>query len=91
MHEPTATIYPFDAAAFKARVSRDLIGSEQTITAPITDKLRDALTPGFLAEFDPAEAEQAGAFEETALDEEDAFASSCDAPPHTARTVPPQE
>lgn len=43
-----------------------------------TEKLRDALTPRFAAEFDPDEAARAGAFPEDALREADALASSDD-------------
>ena len=39
-------------------------------------KLRDANVPGFIAELDPAEAEQAGAFEEDALSEQEALESA---------------
>ncbi|WP_236025866.1 protein TraD [Geomonas azotofigens] len=46
--------------------------------ATLRDKLADALTPGFQAELDPEEAEQAGAFHETALTEEDAAGSTDD-------------
>ena len=42
-------------------------------------KLSDAMTPGFITEFDPAEAEAAGAFEEHALTEADALQSTGDA------------
>jgi hypothetical protein len=42
------------------------------------EKLRDALTPGFAAEFDPDEAERAGAFAEDALSEKDALGSTDD-------------
>ncbi|WP_347990331.1 conjugal transfer protein TraD [Methylomonas sp. AM2-LC] len=42
------------------------------------EKLLDAQTPGFEVEFDPAEAEQAGAFEEDALSEADAKESVID-------------
>lgn len=41
------------------------------------EKLADAETPSFAAEFDPDEAAEAGAFVENALSEEDA-AASCD-------------
>lgn len=41
-------------------------------------KLIDAMTPGFQAEFDPAEAEAAGAFREDALSEADALTSTHD-------------
>ena len=43
------------------------------------EKLADAGTPGFQAEFDPAEADAAGAFQEDALSEADALASTHDA------------
>lgn len=45
----------------------------------VRQKLLDALTPGFQAEFDPDEADVAGAFVEDALSEEDAAESSIDA------------
>ena len=41
-------------------------------------KLADAMTPGFQAEFDPVEAEVAGAFQESALSEVDAIDSTHD-------------
>ncbi|MDD4616391.1 MAG: conjugal transfer protein TraD [Alphaproteobacteria bacterium] len=44
----------------------------------IKEKLRDTQTPGFMAEFDPDEAEEAGAFEEDALSVEDAKESTVD-------------
>ncbi len=44
----------------------------------ISDKLADALTPGYQAEFDPDEAERAGAFIEDALTEQDAAESGDD-------------
>jgi len=44
----------------------------------LQEKLIDALTPGFQAEFDPAEAETAGAFVEDAMSESDALASAED-------------
>lgn len=46
--------------------------------AALREKLADALTPGYQAEFDPEEAERAGAFREDALDELDAAGSSDD-------------
>ncbi|PKL74948.1 MAG: conjugal transfer protein TraD [Candidatus Melainabacteria bacterium HGW-Melainabacteria-1] len=42
------------------------------------EKLADALTPGFQPEFDPDEAEHAGAFVEDALSEADAIDSNPD-------------
>lgn len=44
----------------------------------VHEKLEDVLTPGYQVEFDPAEAEQAGAFAEDALSEQDAAASAQD-------------
>jgi hypothetical protein len=44
--------------------------------AALRDNLTDILTPGYAAEFDPDEAEQAGAFEEDAVSLQDA-AESC--------------
>ena len=44
----------------------------------LKEKLLDAQTPGFEVEFDPAEAEQAGAFQEDALSESDALDSTID-------------
>lgn len=44
----------------------------------IHDKLNDALTPGYQAEFDPEEAQRAGAFAEDALSEADAAESAID-------------
>lgn len=49
----------------------------------ITQKLVDAQTPGFQAEFDPDEAELLGAFKEDALSETDAQESSIDQPEST--------
>lgn len=46
----------------------------------VTQKLVDAQTPGFQAEFDPEEAELLGAFREDALSETDALDSSIDQP-----------
>lgn len=47
-------------------------------TLLIAEKLDDALTPGYQVEFDPGEAEEAGAFREDALSEEDAAESNID-------------
>jgi hypothetical protein len=48
-------------------------------TDALIEKLSDAeRSPGFAAEFDPDEADMAGAFEEDALSEADALASSVD-------------
>lgn len=47
-------------------------------TEALREKLTDAQTPGYQAEFDPEEAERAGAFVEDALSEEDAADSNAD-------------
>ena len=44
----------------------------------IVEKLNDAMNPGFEAQFDPDEAERAGAFSEDALSEADALESTID-------------
>jgi len=44
----------------------------------IASKLTDAMTPGYQAEFDPEEAERAGAFVEDAISEQDASESDAD-------------
>ena len=46
-----------------------------TATEALREKLADAQTPGYQAEFDPDEADRAGAFAEDALSEGDALAS----------------
>ena len=51
------------------RVTRDPV---------ISNDIRDLLTPGVQVEVDPEEAERLGAFEETALSEEDAWDSNAD-------------
>jgi hypothetical protein len=55
------------------------IDKETDVADALNEKLSDAETsPGFEVEFDPEEAEQAGAFEEDALSEIDALESSVD-------------
>ena len=51
---------------------------ETTENSIVDEKLVDALTPGYQVEFDPEEAEEAGAFKEDALNEEDAAESNID-------------
>lgn len=50
----------------------------EALAAIVREKFIDANTPGFIVEFDPEEAEYAGAFIEDALSEEDALASVYD-------------
>lgn len=52
---------------------------------PVREKLSDAMTPGWEVEFDPDEAERAGAFVEDALGEAEAADSSTDLPDVEAR------
>ncbi len=54
-----------------------LVGNEPSKEV-IAEKLLDAQIPGFIAEFDPDEAEQVGAFTEDALSEQDALESDID-------------
>ena len=53
----------------------------------LREKLLDAMTPGYQAEFDPDEAEQVGAFIEDALSEQDAAESDIDLVDATAPAV----
>lgn len=50
----------------------------QHIDNALHEKLSDVMVPGFEAEFDPDEAEQAGSFTEDALSLDDATDSSDD-------------
>ena len=55
------------------------IDRETAAASVLKEKLSDAeCSPGFEVEFDPEEAEQAGAFEEDALSATDALESSID-------------
>ena len=54
------------------------VNKYDTIVQALHEKLIDAQTPGYQAEFDPDEAEHAGAFVEDALSEEDAIDSGDD-------------
>ena len=53
-------------------------GDQANAAGALREKLLDAMTPGYQAEFDPDEAEQAGAFVEDALSEQDATESDID-------------
>jgi hypothetical protein len=80
-------IHP-DAEADSADAMREFVSTDTDDAPAIArTKLADALTPGFQAEFDPAEAEAAGAFVEDALSESDALASAHDAPLFLARAA----
>ena len=58
--------------------SNDSTDNLEIIDQVIKEKLLDAETPGFEAEFSPDEADSLGAFEETALTEKDALDSVID-------------
>lgn len=45
----------------------------------VQDKYLDLMTPGYVAEFSPDEADLAGAFEDDALNARDAYESAFDA------------
>lgn len=59
-------------------ISDILFDAKKDATEALLEKLADASTPGYQVEFDPEEAERAGAFIEDALSEEDAMESSVD-------------
>jgi hypothetical protein len=54
------------------------LDDEANAAAALREKLADAETPGFQAEFDPDEAARAGAFAEDALSEADALDTAPD-------------
>jgi hypothetical protein len=63
------------------------VAGEEDEAGALAEKLTDALTPGFVVEFDPEEAEKAGAFVEDALSEHDAAQSDIDLVDATAPAV----
>jgi len=67
---------PSDQAHFEVVPARQ--SEEASLRQVVREKLSDAMTPGYQAEFDPGEAEHAGAFAEDALSEGDALASTED-------------
>lgn len=62
-----------DPLALQPPVDDELAAKEA-----LREKMTDPYTPGVAVEFDPSEAEQAGAFYEDALSEEDAAESNID-------------
>jgi hypothetical protein len=77
------TVLPAEEAANDSAVS-----DTANAAAVLYEKLADAMTPGYQAEFDPEEAEQAGAFVEDALSEQDAVDSDIDLVDATAPAAP---
>jgi hypothetical protein len=65
--------------SLKQKINPDALDDKGNSDAVLNEKLSDAMTPGFEAEFDPEEAERAGAFDEDALSEADALDSCIDA------------
>ena len=82
MKDRTSTMIPLAPDARNVDLSDDAFALEDALITPdpVHEKLVDAQTPGYQAEFDPAEAEAAGAFQEDALSEADALASMHDYP-----------
>lgn len=59
-------------------MSADTLIVEVDAVDVLAEKLTDAMVPGAIVEFDPEEAERAGAFIEDALSERDALESDID-------------
>ena len=59
-------------------ISADTLIGEGDAVDVLAEKLSDAMVPGAIVEFDPEEAEMAGAFVEDALSESDALESDID-------------
>lgn len=66
---PSKPNTPLDDMTFDDQANAD---------AAFFEKLADAQIPGYQAEFDPDEAERAGAFVEDAMSEQDALESQID-------------
>jgi hypothetical protein len=56
----------------------DIFAKDSDADTALRKKLADAEAPGYQAEFDPGEAERAGAFVEDAMSEQDAVESTID-------------
>jgi hypothetical protein len=83
--------HPFTSDTFDAGADDETVEIEPEFIppdSPVLQKLADAQTPGYQAEFSPAEAEAAGAFSEDALTEADALASTLDYAYFAARSAP---
>ena len=78
MNDQTTTITPLNDEAPNADMKEDAFAPEPVLIMLdlVREKLIDAQNPGYQAEFDPIEAEAAGAFPEDALSEADALAST---------------
>lgn len=81
----------FETEASKNNAMLELIDTDNAEAGAVIEKLKDALTPGYQAEFDPHEADVAGAFQEDALNEADALASVHDTLHFEARSSPAKD
>lgn len=86
MDQPNAEIIPL-AAETRVATENNLAPTDPDT---VSEKLNDALTPGYQAEFDPEEAESAGAFSEDALSEGDALSSTHDSAHFALHSPPPK-
>ena len=79
-HAEAANSDTFDVNAVlnSDAMSADIFIGEGDAVDVLAEKLTDAMVPGAMVEFDPEEAERAGAFVEDALSESDALESSVD-------------
>ncbi|MFT2112503.1 conjugal transfer protein TraD [Marinomonas sp. 2405UD68-3] len=59
-------------------LEQSIFDDQANAAEALREKLDDAMTSGYQAEFDPEEAETVGAFVEDALSEEDAAESDAD-------------
>jgi hypothetical protein len=92
MTEHNETIPTFEVDAIKkTEPSGTIAFNDDAGSGLVLAKFQDAMTPGYQAEFDPAEAEVAGAFREDALSEADAIASTHDTLHFQAPVAPAQE
>ena len=62
----------------KEQTKEVVFDAKEDAAEALREKLADMETPGFVVEFDPEEADLAGAFVEDALSEQDALDSSPD-------------
>lgn len=86
MNEPGTQIPSLDAGD----IDTETVDVARVAPDSVSEKLNDALTPSFQAEFDPEEAEVAGAFFEDALSEDDAISSAHDSAHFALHTAPPK-
>lgn len=62
----------------ESTIPTGILDDQANANAALREKLVDALTPGYVVEMDPDEADRAGAFVEDALSEAEASASTDD-------------